>query len=110
MKSGFVAILGRPNVGKSTIMNKLIGFKIAAVSSRAQTTRKKIQTVYTDDRGQIIFLDTPGINKPLSKLGKILSKETLSVLEDIDVILFLVDASVDIGGGDKFIMNMLKAS
>ena len=108
MKSGFVSIIGRPNVGKSTLLNSIVNAKVAITSNVAGTTRNLVEGIYNEDDTQIIFIDTPGINKPLSKLGKILSKETLSTLEDIDAILFLVDASEKIGGGDKFIMNILK--
>ncbi len=110
MKSGFVSIVGRPNVGKSTLLNSIVNAKVAITSNVAGTTRNLVEGIYNEEDTQIIFIDTPGVNKPLSKLGKILSKETLSVLEDIDVILFLVDASTSIGGGDKFIMNILKNS
>lgn len=110
MKSGFVSIIGRPNVGKSTLLNSIVNAKVAITSNVAGTTRNLVEGIYNEDDTQIIFIDTPGINKPLSKLGKILSKETLSTLEDIDAILFLVDASEKIGGGDKFIMNILKST
>ena len=108
MKSGFVSIIGRPNVGKSTLLNSIVNAKVAITSNVAGTTRNLVEGIYNEDDTQIIFIDTPGINKPLSKLGKILSKETLSTLEDIDAILFLVDASEKVGAGDKFIMNILK--
>lgn len=110
MKSGFVSIIGRPNVGKSTLLNSIVNAKVAITSNVAGTTRNLVEGIYNEEDTQIIFIDTPGINKPLSKLGKILSKETLSTLEDIDAILFLVDASEKIGGGDKFIMNILKST
>ncbi len=108
MRSGFVSIIGRPNVGKSTLLNSIVNAKVAITSNVAGTTRNLVEGIYNEDDTQIIFIDTPGINKPLSKLGKILSKETLSTLEDIDAILFLVDASEKVGAGDKFIMNILK--
>ena len=107
MKSGFVAILGRPNVGKSTIMNKLIGFKIAAVSSRAQTTRKKIQTVYTDDRGQIIFLDTPGINKAETKLGEFMIESATDTLKTADTVMWIIEPSTFIGAGERMIADLI---
>ena len=92
-KSGFVAILGRPNVGKSTLMNHLIGMKIAAVSKRAQTTRKRIQTVYTDDRGQIIFLDTPGVNKAETKLGEFMLDSATETLKTSDMVMWIIEPS-----------------
>ena len=109
-KSGFVTLIGRPNVGKSTLMNSLIGQKIAIMSNKPQTTRNKIQTVHTDDRGQIIFLDTPGIIRPMNKLGKITNKQAMSLVKDIDCLLFVVDASTGLGKGDMFIMDVLKKS
>ncbi|MCR5292675.1 MAG: GTPase Era, partial [Eubacterium sp.] len=91
-KSGFVSIVGRPNVGKSTLMNMIIGQKIAIMSSKAQTTRNKIKTVYTeDDKGQIVFLDTPGINKAKNKLGDFMLEEAMGSMEEADVILWLVE-------------------
>ena len=106
-KSGFVAILGRPNVGKSTIMNHLIGMKIAAVSSRAQTTRKRIQTVYTDERGQIVFLDTPGINKAETKLGEYMLDAAVDTLKTSDMILWVVEPSTFIGKGERYIAELI---
>ena len=105
--SGFVAILGRPNVGKSTIMNHLIGMKIAAVSKRAQTTRKRIQTVYTDDRGQIVFLDTPGINKAETKLGEYMLESAVDTLKTADMILWVVEPSQFIGTGERFVAETI---
>ncbi len=107
-RSGFVAIVGRPNVGKSTMMNQMLGQKIAIMSDKAQTTRNKIHGVYTTDDSQIIFLDTPGIHKPKSKLGEYLNKEATSALEEVDVILFLIDVAEGLGAGDKFIIEQLK--
>ena len=107
IKSGFVAILGRPNVGKSTLMNHLIGMKIAAVSKRAQTTRKKIQTVYTDERGQIVFLDTPGINKSETKLGDFMLESAVDTLKTADMILWVVEPSTFIGTGERSIAEMI---
>ena len=92
-KTGFVALIGRPNVGKSTLMNYLIGQKIAITSNKPQTTRNRIQTVYTDERGQIIFLDTPGIHKAKNKLGEYMVTVAEKTLEDVDVILWLVGNS-----------------
>lgn len=107
-KSGFVALIGRPNVGKSTLMNCLIGQKIAITSDKPQTTRNKIQTVYTDDRGQIIFLDTPGIHKAKNKLGEYMVNVANKTLKDVDIILWLVEASDYIGAGDMHILEILK--
>lgn len=107
IKSGFVAILGRPNVGKSTLMNHLIGMKIAAVSKRAQTTRKRIQTVYTDERGQIIFLDTPGINKAETKLGEYMLDEATDTLKTADLIMWIIEPSSFIGAGERSIVDMI---
>lgn len=106
-KSGFVTIIGRPNVGKSTLMNHLIGQKIAITSNKAQTTRNRIQTVYTDDKGQIIFLDTPGINKAKNKLGEYMLNIAESTLNEVDVILWLVEPSTFIGAGERYIIEQL---
>ena len=108
LRSGYVAIVGRPNVGKSTLMNRIIGEKIAITSSKPQTTRNRIQTVFTDERGQIIFLDTPGINKAKNKLGEYMLGTALSTLADADVILWLVEASTFIGKNEQFIISELK--
>lgn len=108
MKSGFVSIVGRPNVGKSTLLNALIGKKIAITSNTAQTTRNMIQGIYHGDDVQIIFVDTPGIHKPHNKLGKVLNKQAYYNLSDVDVILFLVDVTEKLGNGDKFILEKLK--
>ncbi|MFC5405109.1 GTPase Era [Cohnella soli] len=107
-KSGFVAIVGRPNVGKSTLMNQVIGQKIAIMSDKPQTTRNKIHGVYTTDEVQIVFLDTPGIHKPNSKLGNYMVKAAESALNEVDAILYLTDVSESIGGGDRYIMEQLK--
>ena len=106
-KSGFVALIGRPNVGKSTLMNHIIGQKIAITSNKPQTTRNKIQTVYTDERGQIIFLDTPGIHKAKNKLGEYMVNVAERTLKDVDVILWLVEASDYIGAGEQPILEVL---
>lgn len=106
-KSGFVAIIGRPNVGKSTLMNQLIGQKIAITSKKPQTTRNRIQTVYTDERGQIIFLDTPGIHKAKNKLGEYMVQVANRALREVDVILWLVEPSAYIGPGDRRIAEQL---
>ena len=108
MKSGFVSIVGRPNTGKSTLMNTVLKKHIAIVSDVAGTTRNAIQGVYNDKDTQIIFVDTPGIHKPQDKLGKYLNKQTYESLEDIDVILFVVDASAPLGRGDTFISQAFK--
>ena len=107
MKSGFVSLVGRPNVGKSTLINKIVGEKIAITSDKAQTTRNIIQGIYNDDNAQIIFVDTPGIHKPSNKLGQILNKGAYYSIEDVDIICFLVDAKAGLGGGDKFILERL---
>lgn len=107
-KSGFVAIIGRPNVGKSTLLNQVIGQKIAIMSDKPQTTRNKIHGVYTTDHSQIIFLDTPGIHKPKSKLGNYMIRTAESTLSEVDAILFLVDVVDGLGGGDHFIIEWLK--
>lgn len=107
-KSGFVALVGRPNVGKSTLMNKLIGQKIAITSNKPQTTRNRIQTVYTDDRGQVIFLDTPGIHKAKNKLGEYMVNVAEKTLADVDVVLWLVEPTNYIGTGEKHIVTQLK--
>ena len=99
-KSGFAAIIGRPNVGKSTMMNQLIGQKIAITSKKPQTTRNRIQTVYTDERGQIVFLDTPGIHKAKNKLGEYMVQAASRTIKEVDVILWLVEPSTYIGPGD----------
>jgi len=100
-KSGFVTIIGRPNVGKSTLMNQLIGQKIAITSSKAQTTRNRIQTVYTCEEGQIVFLDTPGINKAKNKLGDYMLTAAERTLNEVDLILWLVEPTTFIGGGEQ---------
>lgn len=109
LKSGFVTIIGRPNVGKSTLMNHLIGQKIAITSKKPQTTRNRIQTVYTDtDRGQIVFLDTPGIHQAKNKLGEYMVNVAQSTLKDVDVILWLVEPSNYIGAGEQHIIKQLE--
>ena len=108
MKVGFVSIVGRPNAGKSTLINSIIGSKVAIVSDKAHTTRNNIQGIYNDDDSQIIFIDTPGIHKPLHKLGKYMNSQSYYSIEDTNVILFMVDATEKIGKGDKFILEKLK--
>ncbi|GMK45537.1 GTPase Era [Paenibacillus glycanilyticus] len=107
-RSGFVAIIGRPNVGKSTLMNHLIGQKIAIMSDKPQTTRNKIHGVYTTDTSQIVFLDTPGIHKPQSKLGDYMMKTAEGALKEVEAVLFLIDVADGLGGGDRFIIEQLK--
>lgn len=108
IKSGFVTLIGRPNVGKSTLMNKIIGQKIAITSNKPQTTRNRIQTVYTDERGQIVFLDTPGIHKAKNKLGDYMVNVAEKTLKEVDVILWLVEPSTFIGAGERHIIEQLK--
>ena len=106
-KSGFVTLIGRPNVGTSTLMNHLIGQKIAITSEKPQTTRNRIQTVYTDERGQIIFLDTPGIHKAKNKLGEYMVSVAENTLKEVDVILWLVEPTTFIGAGERHIAEQL---
>ncbi|MGX0001084.1 GTPase Era [Staphylococcus cohnii] len=108
-KAGFVTIIGRPNVGKSTFVNRVIGHKIAIMSDKAQTTRNKIQGVMTQEDAQIIFLDTPGIHKPKHKLGDYMMRVATNTLSEIDAIMFMVNVNEDIGRGDEYIMEMLKS-
>ena len=107
-KSGFVTLIGRPNVGKSTLMNRLIGQKIAITSNKPQTTRSRIQTVYTDERGQIVFLDTPGIHKAKNKLGEYMVNVAERTLKEVDVVLWLVEPTTFIGAGEQHIAAQLK--
>ncbi|MTI70893.1 MAG: GTPase Era [Firmicutes bacterium] len=107
-KSGFVTIVGRPNVGKSTLINRVIGEKIAITSKKPQTTRNKIQCIYSEDDFQIVFLDTPGMHKPKNKLGDFMFGEINNSLKDIDVVLCMVDNSMEIGPGDKYIIEEMK--
>ena len=108
MKSGFIGIVGRPNVGKSTLLNAIIGRKVAITSDKPQTTRNIIQGIRTDEDTQMVFVDTPGIHKPQNRLGKILNKEAYFTLNDVDVILFLVDITEPLGKGDMFVIDVLK--
>ncbi len=107
MKSGFVSLIGRPNVGKSTLLNQILNQKIAITSNKPQTTRNIIQGIYNEDGVQIVFIDTPGIHKPLNRLGKFLNKEAQSFTKDVDVILLVVDAKEGLGAGDKKIISTL---
>ncbi len=106
--SGFVSIVGRPNVGKSTLLNNVIGEKITITSDKAQTTRNQIQGIYTTDKEQIVFIDTPGIHKPKHQLGQFMVRTALSTLNEVDIVLFMVNVSEKMGPGDKFIMEKLK--
>ena len=108
MKSGFVSLVGRPNVGKSTLLNSIMGRKIAITSNKPQTTRNIIQGIYNDEESQIVFVDTPGIHKPNHKLGKILNRQAYYSINDVDIILMLVDGSEALGLGDKYIIEKLK--
>jgi len=107
MKSGFISIVGRPNVGKSTLLNSIIDRKIAITSNVAGTTRNIIEGIYHGDDTQMIFVDTPGISKPLNKLGKLLNKQATALTKDVDLILLVVDIEAGIGKGDKFLMDNL---
>lgn len=108
MRSGFVSLVGRPNVGKSTLINNLVGSKIAITSKVANTTRNIIQGIYNDEESQIVFVDTPGIHKPQNKLGQILNKGAYYSIEDVDIVCFLIDGKQKLGKGDLFILERLK--
>lgn len=108
MKSGFVGIIGRPNVGKSTLVNSIVGKKVAITTSKPQTTRNLIEGIYNDKDTQIVLMDTPGIHKPNHKLGNYLNNQAYYSINDVDIILFLIDASVPLGKGDQFIIDKLK--
>ena len=108
MKCGFVSLVGRPNVGKSTLLNSILGMKLAITSNVSGTTRNVIQGIYNDDDSQIIFVDTPGIHKPNNKLGSLMNKKAYDHTEGVDVILFLVDISKGFGRGDQFILDKIK--
>jgi len=107
-KSGFISIIGRPNVGKSTFLNRVIGQKIAIMSDKPQTTRNKIQGVLSRKTSQMIFIDTPGIHKPKHKLGEFMFKVTKNTLREVDIVMFMVNAEQDLGKGDEFILEMLE--
>lgn len=108
MKSGFVSIVGRPNVGKSTLMNNIIGQKVAIVSEKPQTTRTRIQGIYTREKGQIVFIDTPGIHKPKHLLGEYMVKVSTRSLDEVDLIYYMTDVTRPFGGGEQFILNQLQ--
>lgn len=108
IKSGFITLIGRPNVGKSTLMNRVIGQKIAITSNKPQTTRNRIQTIYNDERGQMIFVDTPGIHKAKNKLGEYMVSVAERTFDDVDLILWLVEATTFMGAGEKHIAEQLK--
>ena len=108
MKSGFVGLVGRPNVGKSTLLNSIIGKKVTITSDKPGTTRNLIQGIYNKENLQMVFVDTPGIHKSKNRLGKVLNKQAFFSIDDVDVILFLVDVSENLSGGDKFIIDLLK--
>ncbi len=108
MRSGFVSLIGRPNVGKSTLLNSIVGKKIAITSNKPQTTRNIIEGIYTDQDRQIVFVDTPGIHKPKYKLGKYLNKQAYYSIDDVDVIAFLIDGSEKLGPGDLYVIERLK--
>ena len=108
MKSGFIGLVGRPNVGKSTLLNAIMGKKVAITSNKPQTTRNLIQGIYNDDDSQMVFVDTPGIHKPKHKLGKLLNKQTYLTFNDVDIILYLIDITEKLGKGDMFVIDMLK--
>ena len=110
MRSGFVSIVVRPNVGKSTLLNSITEHKIAITSNKAGTTRNIIQGIYNEPNIQIVFVDTPGIHKPINKLGKLLNKQAFSLTKDVDAILFVVDACDGLGEGDKRIIETLKST
>lgn len=107
-KSGFVALIGRPNVGKSTLLNYIVGQKVAIMSNVAQTTRNKIQGIYTGKEAQIVFIDTPGVHKPATKLGDFMERSTLSALDEVDAVVYVVSATEKRGPGDNFIIERLK--
>ena len=107
-RSGFVSIIGRPNVGKSTFLNYCLGQKVSIISPKPQTTRNVINGIYTNDEAQIIFIDTPGIHKPKHELGEYMNRQAFRSIKDVDLVLLLFDASTDFGTGDEFVLRMLK--
>ncbi len=107
-KSGFVAIIGRPNVGKSTLLNQILGQKISIISSTSQTTRNAIKGIYTTDDAQIVFVDTPGIHKSKNSLGDFMNKQSFDSLKEVDCVIWLIDASEEYGSGDEYLKNLIK--
>ena len=108
MKCGFVSIVGRPNVGKSTLLNNILGMKLAITSDVSGTTRNIIEGIYNDKTSQIVFVDTPGVHKPKNKLGNIMNKKAYNTTEGVDLLLFVIDISKGFGKGDEFILNKIK--
>ena len=108
MKSGFVSIVGRPNVGKSTLLNSILERKIAITSNVSGTTRNIIQGIYNDDDSQIVFIDTPGIHKPVNKLGAVMNNQAYHMIDEVDIVLFLIDVTKPYGKGDEFVLNKVK--
>ena len=108
MKSGFVSFIGRPNVGKSTLLNSILGKKVAITSEKPQTTRNMIQGIYNGEDTQIVFVDTPGIHKPQNKLGRVLNKQAYFTINDVDIVVMVVDITEKIGKGDNFVIDILK--
>lgn len=108
MKSGFVSFIGRPNVGKSTLLNNILGKRVAITSDKPQTTRNLVQGIYNEKDIQIVFVDTPGIHKPKNKLGKVLNKQTYFTINDVDIVIMVVDITEKIGSGDSFLIDILK--
>lgn len=108
MKSGFVSFIGRPNVGKSTLLNNILGKRVAITSDKPQTTRNMIQGIYNEKDTQIVFVDTPGIHKPKNKLGKVLNKQAYFTINDVDIVIMVVDITEKVGSGDEFVIDILK--
>lgn len=108
MKSGFVSFVGRPNVGKSTLLNSILGKRIAITSDKPQTTRNLVQGIYNDEDTQIVFVDTPGIHKPQNKLGRVLNKQAYLTINDVDIVIMVVDITEKVGKGDSFVIDILK--
>ncbi|MHB1650973.1 MAG: GTPase Era [Desulfitobacteriaceae bacterium] len=109
-RSGFISVVGRPNAGKSTLLNHLLGQKVLIMSDKPQTTRNRIQCIVTEERGQIVFLDTPGIHKPKHKLGEYMVSTAKESLRDVDLVLYMVDASVEFGSGEEYVIQMIRES